>query len=215
MSWSRHGYENASYCISHTGRQPAMHSPTAEPRIPASASGVSTQRSGPKRSRRPAVARKTRPARPTSSPMTMTFASRSISTCSASFTASTRNRSAKDAPELLEIGAERRGRIGVGMLEQQCRIGGRLGLGGRDALAHARERLLLDLRRERVREHTQPAEVALVTTDAFVALLLLDALEVDVDRRVVGGRVRRGAVGQRLDEGRPLARPSPRHRLAR
>jgi len=30
--------------------------------MPASASGVSTQRSGPKRSRRPAVARKTPPA---------------------------------------------------------------------------------------------------------------------------------------------------------
>ena len=46
ISWSRHGYENASYCISQTGRQPAMQSPTAVPRIPASASGVSTQRSG-------------------------------------------------------------------------------------------------------------------------------------------------------------------------
>src|SRR6266487_2760439 len=56
MSWSRHGYENASYCISQTGRQPAMQSPTAEPRMPASASGMSTQRSGPKRSRRPAGA---------------------------------------------------------------------------------------------------------------------------------------------------------------
>ena len=45
------------------GAPAAIASPMAVPMIPASASRVSTQRSGPNRSRRPAVARKTPPAR--------------------------------------------------------------------------------------------------------------------------------------------------------
>src|SRR6476646_394166 len=154
MSWSRHGYENASYCISQTGRQPAMHSPTAAPRMPASASGVSKQRSAPKRSRRPAVARKTPPARPTSSPMTITSGSRSSSTWNASLIASTIESSAtEDPPQLREIGAERRRRIDERVLEEQPRIGGRLGLRGRDALAHQRDRPRLDLLPRRLVEH--------------------------------------------------------------
>src|ERR671931_2549649 len=138
MSWSRHGYENASYCISHTGRKPAMQRPTAEPRIPASASGVSTHRSGPKRSRRPAVARKTPPARPTSSPITSTDGSRSSSTWNASLIASTMLSSAiaEDPPQLLQVRAERGRRIDVGVREEELRIGRRLGLRLRDAAAH-------------------------------------------------------------------------------
>src|SRR5881628_2847883 len=104
-----------------------MQSPTAPPSIPASASGVSTQRSGPKRSRSPAVARKTPPARPTSSPKTSTESSRSSSTWSASFTASTRKRSATEDPlELREVGSEHGGRIDVGVLEDERDVGGRL-----------------------------------------------------------------------------------------
>src|SRR5947208_8685855 len=140
MSWSRQGYENASYCISQTGRQPAMQSPTAPPRIPASASGVSTQRSAPKRSRSPAVARKTPPARPTSSPSTITVPSRSSSEWSASFTASTKYMSAKlaseDAAQLGEVGRERRRRARVGVLEQERDVGVGLGLRLGDSLAH-------------------------------------------------------------------------------
>src|SRR5881275_3341752 len=145
ISWSRQGYENASYCISQTGRQPAMQSPTAAPRMPASASGVSKQRSAPKRSRRPAVARKTPPARPTSSPMTITSESRSSSTWNASLIASTMLSSAKDPPELREVRAERRRRIHERVLEEQRRIGRRLGLGGGDALAHQVDSPRLDL----------------------------------------------------------------------
>src|SRR5207237_503042 len=142
MSWSRHGYEKASYCISHTGRKPAMQRPTALPRIPASASGVSTQRSGPKRSRKPAVARKTPPARPTSSPMTRTDSSRSSSTWNASLIASTIESSAtEDPPQLLEVGAERGRRVGVRVREEELRIGRRLGLGLRDPAAHQLLRL--------------------------------------------------------------------------
>src|SRR5690348_4109541 len=146
MSWSRHGYEKASYCISATGRQPAMQSPTAVPRIPASASGVSTQRSAPKRSRNPAVARKTPPARPTSSPITSTLSSRASSTWNASLIASTIRSSAKvaseNAAQLLEIAGKRCGRVHVCMLEDERDVGGRLGLGLGDAGAHDVERLV-------------------------------------------------------------------------
>src|SRR5579862_2120499 len=166
-----------------------MQSPTALPRIPASASGVSMQRFSPKRSRSPAVARKTPPARPTSSPITITESSRASSTWSASFTASTRNSSA--IPALPQV----RRRQDVGVVEDE--LGIRLGLGLRlgDPDAHRLERVVLDLLRRRVVEDAEGAEVALVPADALVLALLLDPVEVDVRARVVGRRVRRRAIG--------------------
>src|SRR5919204_5845953 len=216
MSWSSPGYENASYCISQTGRKPAMQSPIAAPMIPASASGVSTQRSGPNRSRSPAVARKTPPARATSSPMTSTDESRSSSTWKASLIASTMLSSATEDPsQLLEVGAERGRRVDVRVLEEEARVGRGLGLGLRDPAAHQ----LLRLRAHRlgalVVEYVEPPEVGLVAPDALVLALLLDTFEVDVGALIVGGRMRRRAVGDGLDEGRPLARARPRNRLAR
>src|SRR3954453_770995 len=193
MSWSRHGDENASYCISVTGRHPAMQSPIAVPRMPASASGVSTQRDSPKRSRRPAVARNTPPARPTSSPMTMTSSSRSSSTWKASLIASTMKSSAK--PALPKVGRRHRGR-GV---EDQVRVGIGLRLGGSDAGAHELGRLVLHRRVELVAEDAEPAQVALVAADALVSLLLFHAVGVDVRARVVRGRVGCGAVADRFD----------------
>src|SRR2546430_1314841 len=156
MSWSRHGYENASYCISQTGRKPAMQRPTAVPRMPASASGVSTQRSGPNRSRSPAVARNTPPARPTSSPITITSPSRASSTWKQSLIASTMESSAngasEDAAELGQVTRERRWRIDERVLEEQRRILPRLGLGRRDPASHRVGGLGADLRDELVRE---------------------------------------------------------------
>src|SRR6266542_1652410 len=151
-----------------------MARPTAVPRMPASASGVSTQRSGPKRSRSPAVARKTPPARPTSSPMTITVPSRSISPWRASLTASTR--------VLLDIGVSGH-ELGIGLGQ---------GLGG-------------GYFGQLVVEDADPAEVALVTAETLVLPLALDAIGVDVRARVVGRRVRRATVGDRLDESRALA----------
>src|SRR4029450_10170266 len=117
-----------------------MHSPTAPPRIPASASGVSKQRSGPKRSRSPAVARKTPPARPTSSPITITSASRSSSTWKQSLIASRTVSSGKgrpqNAPELFEVALERRRRVDERVLEEERRVCRRLRLGGGDPFAH-------------------------------------------------------------------------------
>src|SRR6188768_1805120 len=231
MSWSRQGYENASYCISTTGRQPAMQRPTAAPRIPASDSGVSTQRSGPNRSRRPAVARNTPPSRPTSSPRTITESSRPSSTCSASLTASTRSSSrvptavvlmpAPDAgkagafahwnprracgscvhpPELVEVPREVRGRFGVSVREDELAVGGRLVLRGLDRRAHRREGLVPYRLGGSVVEQAEAAQVVLVDGDAVALLLGRDAVRVDVEARVVRGRVRRRAIGDRLHE---------------
>src|SRR5690242_19978573 len=173
-----------------------MQSPIALPRIPASASGVSTQRFSPKRSRSPAVARKTPPARPTSSPMTITVSSRASSTWKPSLIASTMKSSG--IPALAEI----RRRQDVGVVEDELGIGLRLCLGRRDPGAHQLERLVLDLLGRRVVEDAEAAEIGVVAADALVALFLLDAVEVDVGARIVCGRVRRGAVGDRFDEGR-------------
>src|SRR6476659_7457061 len=201
ISWSRHGYENASYCISHTGRQPAMQRPTAVPRMPASASGVSTQRSAPNLSRSPAVARKTPPARPTSSPMTMTFSSRPSSTWKQSLIASTRVSSAIEHPSQLgEVGRERLGRLRERPFEQQPRISGRFGFRGGDPVAHRLLGLGPDRLGHFVREDPSAPQVPLVASDALPFLLLLDPLEVDVRLRVVRGGMRSGAVADRLDE---------------
>src|SRR5580765_1675684 len=163
ISWSRHGYENASYCISQTGRQPAMQRPTALPRIPASASGVSTQRFSPKRSRRPAVARKTPPARPTSSPSTITSGSRSSSTWKPSLIASTSVSSAKNPPQLGEVGLERRRGLGERVREEQRRIRRRFGLGRGDPVAHQLDRVRTHGLGGLVREQPEPAQVGLAT----------------------------------------------------
>src|SRR5512140_689310 len=139
-----------------------MQRPIAVPRIPASASGVSTQRFSPKRSRRPAVARKTPPARPTSSPITITSSSRASSTWKPSLIASTIRSSAI---------AEPRRRFDVGVLEEQFRIRVRLRLGGGDPGAHDLGRLGLDRRVQIVVEDPLPSQVALVPAETFVLLL--------------------------------------------
>src|SRR6266851_3633630 len=126
-----------------------MHSPTAAPRMPASARGVSTQRFSPKRSRRPAVARKTPPARPTSSPITSTESSRASSTVSASLIAS-RSVSSAIAADPLELG-----------------LRGRLGLGLGDAAAHQVGRLRPHRLGPLVGEQAEAPQVALVAADAL------------------------------------------------
>src|SRR5437764_2219074 len=215
ISWSRQGYENASYCISQTGRQPAMQRPIAVPMIPASASGVSKQRSGPKRSRSPAVALKTPPARPTSSPITITDGSRSSSTCRPSLIASTIESSAtEDPPQLFQIRSERRRRIDVRVREQQLGIRGWLALGSGDPGAHRVRRLGPNRGRELVVQDAGASEVTLVATDALALLLLLHALRVDVHARVVGRRVRCGAIRHRLDERRAVATTRTRNGVA-
>src|SRR3954468_16604103 len=131
-----------------------MHKLIALPRIPASASGVSTQRFSPNLSRSPAVARKTPPARPTSSPMTITSSSRASSIWKPSLIASTINSSA--IPALPHV----RRRHDVRVVEDELRVGVGLGFRLGDAGAHQLERVVLDLLRRRVVEHAQRAKVA-------------------------------------------------------
>src|SRR5437762_12676064 len=68
---------------------PASARPSEAPMMLASASGVSTTRSAPKRSTRPLVVRKTPPSLPTSRPRTITRGSLSISSARALLMAST------------------------------------------------------------------------------------------------------------------------------
>src|SRR6187401_1040594 len=152
-----------------------MQSPTAVPRMPASARGVSKQRSGPNRSRNPAVARKTPPARPTSSPITITDESRSSSTWRQSFTASTIERSAKCPSQLVQVGPERRGRIRVRICKKERNVGRRLCLRRLDALAHCVRRLRLDRRGEIVVQDPRPPQVTREAPDTFALSLFLDA----------------------------------------
>src|SRR5690606_7873277 len=74
--------------ISATGRMPCAAMPIDTPAIMPSASGVSITRSAPKRACSPAVARKTPPFTPTSSPRMTTLGSCSSSQASAMVTAS-------------------------------------------------------------------------------------------------------------------------------
>jgi hypothetical protein len=71
-------------CISATGRMPLTDNPIAAPTMRLSASGVSTTREAPNSSISPCVTRKTPPARPTSSPITITDSSARISSASPS-----------------------------------------------------------------------------------------------------------------------------------
>src|SRR5688572_7470225 len=152
-----------------------MQRPTAAPMIPASASGVSKQRSGPKRSRSPAVARNTPPARPTSSPRIITFGSRPSSTWKQSLIASSSVSSA--TAQLPELVVERRERLDMRVVQHERHVGGRLRLGLGDPTPHRLQRLRLE---RRVDRDAEPLEVPLVAADALVLPLLLDALEVDV-----------------------------------
>src|SRR5215208_1072298 len=150
-----------------------MQSPIAVPMIPASARGVSTQRSGPYASRSPAVARKTPPARPTSSPITSTFSSRASSTWKQSLIASTSVSSAtEDPPQVCEIGVERVGRVGQRVLEEEARIRRRLGLRGRDPLAHRLLGLGADRLRHLLGQDPGSAQVALVPADTLALAFL-------------------------------------------
>src|SRR5271169_6663209 len=186
---------------------------------------MSTQRSAPKRSRSPAVARNTPPERPTSSPSTITESSRASSTWNASLIASIMNSRlirphssdipSEDAAQFGELGRERRRRIRVRVLEDEADVRVRQRLRLRDPGAHHLERLRLDRRFQVVAEHAEPLQIALVAAETLVPLLLLNPLEIDVRARIVRRAVRRGAVTDRLDERRTAAAARALDRLAR
>ncbi|CAM5726419.1 hypothetical protein STENM223S_01310 [Streptomyces tendae] len=205
-----------------------MAMPTAVPRMPASASGVSVQRSSPNSLARPSVIRKTPPSVPTSSPMTCTdgssvMASRNarVRACAmvAGFTATavmaallpTRPRPParrEPFPLLQQLG---RG-LGVHMREQvhgvQLRVlvhagaqtgGHRLGvLPGADA---------------GLVQQAASGQSPLQQGDRVVRPPGLDLGVAAVAGRVVGVGVGVHAVGDRLDQGRAAARAGAAHRV--
>ena len=202
---------------------PLQARPTAEPTMTASASGMSTTRSAPKRSCRPSVARKTPPLTPTSWPSTITRSSASSAAPSVERIASIIVISAISGPPAERPGgraparahrlaAVRSARAGVDVVEDPLGAGRgarlRLGEGGVDLGAQLlHQRLLGGLVDQPLRR-----QMAAHALDRVEGAVLVELDRIDVARRVVGGVVRAHAVGPGLDERRPLPRPRPRDR---
>src|SRR5689334_17669694 len=134
--------------ISPTGLSPCAAMPTQSPLIRSSASGVSSTRSDPKRFCNPAVARKTPPLTPTSSPSTTTPVSSSIARASARLMASTNVTSAiVVSGEFAALRGIDVGQIGIEVIEHGCgpaRWRGQVAFGRRlDALMALGGELLL------------------------------------------------------------------------
>ena len=181
----------------------------------ASASGMSTTRSSPKRSCRPSVARKTPPLTPTSWPSTITRSSRSSASPSVERIASIIVISAisrPPAPPRGALGVQAPGRPRVDVVEERLGAGRRarlrLGEGGVDLGAQLLHQLLLG----GLVDQPLGGQVAAHARDRVEGAALLELDGVDVARRVVGGVVRAHAVGAGLDQRRPLPRPRPRDR---
>src|SRR5918997_5545510 len=182
-------------CISATGRIPLTESPMAAPAIKLSASGVSSTLEGPNSSWSPCVTRKTPPARPTSSPMTMTVSSARISSASPSWMACKRFFSAISLT--LRVDAlERLFGVGVGRF---FRVVARLGDLGFDPT--------LDLFLPVLIEEAVLHQVLLEADYRVLQPPLLDLLALAIPAVVVVRGVRRHAVGTGLDQGRPFAPP--------
>src|SRR5687767_11672736 len=179
-------------CISATGRIPLTESPMAEPTIRLSASGVSMTRKGPNSSWSPCVTRKTPPALPTSSPITMTVSSERISSASPSWMACSRFFSAISS---LRVDAlERLLGLGEGrLLRVLARLGDLgLNLGG-------------DLFFPCLIEDPVLQEVPLEAGDGVLQPPLLDLLALAVAAVVVVGGVGGHPVRLGLYEGRSVA----------
>src|SRR5256886_5402575 len=172
----------------------------------ASASGVSTTRSLPKRSTSPLVVRKTPPSLPTSRPRTMTRGSASISSARALLMASTTFRSGISASAPVEqLGplpehARRRITVHVGehVLRARRRCAGRV---LERALVFLTE-LLGPRRLALAVPKTEPRKIFLDALDRIARACLLELLRVLVARGVVGGVVEAHPVRDRFDQAR-------------
>ena len=184
--------------------------------MPASASGVSTQRSGPNSSSRPSVARKTPPRLATSSPSTITESSRAISWRSPSFTACDErpHGHVSVSRRRVAVAAERARRQRVGRVEDLP--------SGRDPAGIPRSRSPSsisasasspDLADRPIVEHAELPQLALEAAEALPLSRRPELRRVHVAAGVVGGGVGRAAEGDRLDELRPFAGARPRCRL--
>ena len=200
-----------------------MQRPTAAPRIPASESGVSTQRSGPE----PVAQARRRPEDAAEAPDVLADHHHRVVARELDVQ---RVVDRLDEEEL----ARRHGRRAHPCTRRARR--GRARAPAADRRTHARRRArgrpaarsrrprsparivasasLANRRDRRVVEQAEPPQVALEHGDAVALLLRRDAVRVDVEARVVRRRVRRRAIGDRLDERRAAARAGARDRLA-
>src|SRR6266540_6028566 len=220
--WSMQTPKKSTNISSATGRSPVAAAPTAAPMYPDSEIGVSSTRSRPKRWTRPLVTPSTPPqasscsnpgtvAPPaTSSPMSTTSGSRSISTASASLTAS-RKVSVRVATDMATPP------LPVGDVDVGERV---LGLGLGAALGE----------RDRLVDRGLGGRVALLDLLGGQQAALLRLLGEEGERVVlaVGGRLLGGPVGDlvalevaevapglRLDQAGAVAPAGPGHRLLR
>src|SRR5262245_43234792 len=196
---------------------PAIASPSEAPTMLASASGVSTTRSGPYLSTSPLVVRKTPPSLPTSRPRTITRGSASISSASALLMASTMLRCATSGFPVEEVGLlprQARGQILIDVREdvvrsrrvRRVRQLQRAFILLAQLVGHRRGLLLVP--------QPEPGEVALRALDRVAGARLLVLLRVLVARGVVGGVVEAHAVGDGLDERRTAPATRALDRLA-
>src|SRR5215831_13362948 len=180
--------------------------PTQRPLIRSSASGVSSTRSDPKRSWRPAVARKTPPSTPTSSPSTITPGSSSIARPSARLMASTKVASAivlsREFTALRGIGP---GQVGIEVIEHGfgparrcCQIAFDRRL---DALMALGSKLLLI----RLAPDLLANKIGPEARDRLLLPMSLDFFSRTIARCIIGGRMIAEPVGDRLDEAGAFA----------
>src|SRR5947199_781303 len=193
--------------ISPTGLSPCAAMPTHRPLISSSASGVSTTRSAPKRCCSPAVARKTPPFAPTSSPSTTTLSSSAMARPRARFTASTSVSSATGT--LLQLSALR----GVNLRQFRIEVvehGRRTARRGRQIALDRGFHPLLTLRGELLFVRFAPKlptdQIGAQPRDRFLLPACLDFFGRPVARRVVGRGVVAEPIGDGLDQARTLAR---------
>src|SRR6266851_3317571 len=208
-----------------TGRQPTSAAPTPAPACAASEIGASITRCGPNRSSSPVVTWKSPPIWAMSSPITNTPGSRSISSCSASFSASDMFSSrscpapapAEPAPALLggsvestppaTSGEPSRGQpVGrcVDVLERGVRFGARRGECELDRLLDVLTRLLLDLLEPGGLDYVLLGQVAREAQDRVPSppgVELVGRAEIGFGRGRVGG----DAVALGLDQRGALA----------
>src|SRR5256886_4238500 len=202
--------------ISPTGRSPCAAMPTQSPLINSSASGVSITRSAPKRCCSPAVARKTPPLMPTSSPSTSTLPSSSMARASARLIDSTSVTSGIGASaELRSLAGVASRQFGVEMIEHRLRRARR----GRQIALDRRLDRFLALGRKlfllRLAPQLLAHEIRAQARDRLLLPARLNFFRRTVPRGVICGGVIAEPVRHGLDQARPAARAGICNRLLR
>src|SRR5262245_7460508 len=178
--------------------------PTQSPPIKASDSGVSKTRSAPKRCCKPAVARKTPPLTPTSSPKTTTSGSSASARASAKLIASTSVASGIEILDFLALADIGTGQPGIEMIEH----GLRRTRAGRQIVLDSSRHLLLafgsDFFLVRFAPIHSTDEIVSQPDDRLLLPALLHLFRRAITRRVIGGGVITKPVGDGLYQTRTV-----------